>query len=278
MLACTFDISASNTAGLLSAFASAIVFVSSNIFYKKIMPSAGSGGSQSSHKMDKVNLLFYSSGMAFVLMIPIWMYTDLPSFLSSPPAHIAVPTAPRITTVLPSFLLNGFVHFLQNITAFVLLSCCSPVTYSIASLIKRVAVICFAIFWFAQPVHPVQALGIAMTFWGLWMYNQAKRDGDVDRGERKRDRVERGRMGWLPTTRADVGVMSAETTGTVPSSNAYTRPKGVATVSPHPPPHLHIEVHQPSPTPYYASKRADDDAPPIASYPSPPPSLDSPPG
>lgn len=67
MLVCTSDMSVSNAIGLLCAFGSAIVFVSQNIFFKKIVPSGPSA--QSSHKLDKLNLLFYSSSMAFLLMI-----------------------------------------------------------------------------------------------------------------------------------------------------------------------------------------------------------------
>ncbi|EED80592.1 predicted protein, partial [Postia placenta Mad-698-R] len=63
MLACSFDMSASNAIGLLCAFGSALVFVSSNIFFKKIMPSGPNAAAASSHKLDKLNLLFYSSSM-----------------------------------------------------------------------------------------------------------------------------------------------------------------------------------------------------------------------
>ena len=46
------------------------------------MPShSGGTSSVTSHKLDKMNLLFYSSGMAF-LLIPIWIYYNLPIFLS----------------------------------------------------------------------------------------------------------------------------------------------------------------------------------------------------
>lgn len=86
MLACSREMmSLSNAVGLLCAFGSALVFVSSNIFFKKIMPS-GSNASASSHKLDKLNLLFYSSSMAFVLMIPIWLYYDLPALLAWVPS------------------------------------------------------------------------------------------------------------------------------------------------------------------------------------------------
>ncbi|KAJ2962580.1 hypothetical protein NUW54_g14330 [Trametes sanguinea] len=133
MLACSFDMSASNAMGLLCAFGSAIVFVSQNIFFKKIVPSGP--GAVSSHKLDKLNLLFYSSSTAFLLMIPIWMYYDLPALLSASvdPTHVTHPTHGHATphSVTYYFIANGTVHFAQNIIAFVILASTSPVTYSI---------------------------------------------------------------------------------------------------------------------------------------------------
>jgi solute carrier family 35 protein E1 len=301
MLACSFDMSASNTIGLLCAFGSAIVFVSSNIFFKKIMPSKASGISQSSsHKLDKLNLLLYSSGMAFLLMIPIWLYYDLPVFLAAKnsPEHITHPNHGHVTphSVTYYFFMNGTVHFAQNIIAFIILSSTSPVTYSIASLIKRVAVICIAIVWFNQTVHPIQAFGIAMTFLGLYMYNNAK--GDVEKGENKMRRAEAARDMMLPTTKADSQMMDGtepspletidkvmgETTGLV-SPSVYGRPRGVSSAGlKHPPP---IPNHHPQPHSHLhsiPSLSVKITAPsnaaaisPTDSYPSPPTSLDSPP-
>ncbi|KAI0630573.1 TPT-domain-containing protein [Trametes polyzona] len=310
MLACSFDMSVSNAIGLLCAFGSAIVFVSQNIFFKKIVPSGP--GAQSSHKLDKLNLLFYSSSMAFLLMIPIWMYYDLPLLLSAQanPDHIAHPTHGHATphSVTYYFIANGTVHFAQNIIAFVILASTSPVTYSIASLIKRVAVICIAIVWFAQPVHPIQAVGITMTFVGLYMYNNAK--GDVEKGEHKMRRVEAARDLALPTTKAELEsdtesaaptdrererAVTPEPIAAMPEyalSSAYGRhahghahahphtpapPPAPLHIQPpaysrtHPNPNLHITITPPSAT------KLTHVVSPVDSYPSPPPSLDSPP-
>jgi solute carrier family 35 protein E1 len=299
MLACTFDVSASNTTGLLCAFGSALVFVSSNIFFKKIMPSPSKSNAnpQSANKLDKLNLLLYSSGLAFLLMIPLWLYYDLPIFLSSP-AYVTHPTqghsAPH--SVNYYFFMNGTVHFAQNIIAFVILSSTSPVTYSIASLIKRVAVICIAIVWFSQSVHPMQGMGIVMTFLGLWMYNNAK--GDVEKGENKMRRVEAARDMMLPSTKAEEMMMSgmdsptladapAESTATdLGIATAYGRPGGISMLPqrspiqrthplpfPVPHPNLHIKVTPPSaPTSISIPKRGLYS--PFDSYPSPPSSLD----
>lgn len=212
MLACTFDMTASNTTGLLCAFGSAIVFVTSNIFFKKIMPTTNSHADTHHHqKLDKLNLLFYSSFMAFLLMIPIWLYTDMSALLamSSDPDHVTHPSHAHTSThsVVFYFIANGTVHFAQNIIAFIILASVSPVTYSIASLIKRVAVICMAFVWFAQDVHPIQGLGIALAAVGLWMYNEAK--GDVEKGENKRRGVEARREGMLPSTWEDEKMLAA---------------------------------------------------------------------
>jgi len=304
MLACTFDVSASNTTGLLCAFGSALIFVSSNIFFKKIMPSPSKSNShpQAAHKLDKLNLLFYSSSMAFLLMIPIWLYYDLPAFLSSS-ILIAHPlhghSNPHSATYY--FFMNGTVHFAQNIIAFIILSTTSPVTYSIASLVKRVAVICIAIVWFSQSVHPVQGLGIMLTFLGLWMYNSAK--SDVEKGENKMRRVEAARDLVLPSTQAEV-MMNGEDTPplnepTVVSMTAtgmaiaYGRPRNMSVTSQRPsmhhsqhpayptipPPHnlnhpnLHVKLPPlPPPTSISIPKRGAVSL--LDPYPSPPPSVD----
>ncbi|TFK51864.1 TPT-domain-containing protein [Heliocybe sulcata] len=311
ILACSSDMSLSNFIGLLCAFGSALVFVSSNIFFKKIMPS---GSSQTSHKLDKLNLLLYSSGMAFLLMIPIWLWTDLPALMARDMEHggevyAGHPskghTAPH--SVVYSFFMNGTVHFGQNIIAFIILSSTSPVTYSIASLIKRVVVICIAIVWFSQPIHAIQGFGIVLTFTGLWMYNSAK--SSVEKGETKMRRVEAARDMQLPMSIQEEkgGELEAMTTAPqVPYGRG--RARTIVAPPPHPehqdangPPSAritgfapsngqlshHNHAHLPPPLKIDSSRMTQAQASkhiaglvipsPTDSYPSPPPSVDSPP-
>ncbi|KAJ7696443.1 triose-phosphate transporter family-domain-containing protein [Mycena rosella] len=290
MLASSFDMSPSNIVGLLCAFGSALVFVSSNIFFKKIMPSNPSGLSQATaHKLDKLNLLLYSSGMAFLLMIPIWLYYDLPVLLSLPSTAAAAAAGKQPAhSVYYYFFMNGTVHFAQNLIAFVILASTSPVTYSIASLIKRVAVICIAIVWFAQAIHPIQGVGILLTFTGLYMYNNAK--SDVERGEKQMRRVEAARDMALPTTKADARMMSgageaapsAETTGAQGAPLMHGRARAPSSAgllqqhAPPPPPHGHAHPHFHPTPPLTIRVTAPPPVSPTDSYPSPPPSLDSP--
>lgn len=209
-----------NHIGFFTSLGSCIIFVVQNIFSKKLFSAARAAAAAGSHwhgghhktnpaKLDKLNLLFYSATTAFVLMIPMWVYSE--GLLSSP-------SLPAVATKLgvadgkaaeaaatPSslmhggaaangwyfpglyvswlFLLNGLSYFAQNVLAFTLLSLVSPVTYSVASLVKRIFVIVAAMVWFADTVSWIQAVGILVTFAGLWMYQGAK--GDVARGEAK---------------------------------------------------------------------------------------------
>ncbi|GMK59314.1 hypothetical protein CspeluHIS016_0703290 [Cutaneotrichosporon spelunceum] len=244
MLACSFDISFNNIGGLICAFGSTIIFVSQNIFFKKVMPSPGSSGSSDSPRLDKINLLFFSSGMAFLLMVPMWLYYDAPRLLAVWWGTAALPPTTgdaSVAKVVFTFFVNGTVHFAQILIAFALLSSTSPVTYSIASLIKRIAVICLAIIWFNQPVYAVQALGICLTAVGLWMYNAAKRD--VDKGEKRMRQVEAQRDGMLPTTRADQILLDGTSGASTPvfaSQYAYTSAPDF--LNAHPPPKVNASL------------------------------------
>ncbi|KAI5480468.1 DUF251 domain membrane protein [Pseudohyphozyma bogoriensis] len=252
MLACSFDMRA-NAVGFICALGSTLIFVSQNIFSKKLLPKENQAGAAqaptagaASGRLDKLNLLFYSSGMAFFLMIPIWLWSDGSAlfsvwFYGTTPLHSskADMTASTSSLVL-FFFLNGTVHFAQNLLAFSILARTSPVTYSIASLIKRIAVICIAIVWSGQTVSFVQGMGMAMTFAGLWMYNRAK--GDVDKGERKRDNVEKRSEMFLPTTAEDARVLDGATSP-APSSNYQPSPQASAYGVP--PPSNHSTPRQP---------------------------------
>ncbi|KAI9104947.1 triose-phosphate transporter family-domain-containing protein [Phlyctochytrium arcticum] len=207
MLVCMSGLSF-NFVGFLCALVSTLIFVVQNIVSKKIFNENGVGAAaaaaqdvghhpHSNHdnvppppprngggekKLDKTTVLFYSAGLAFCLMVPLWLYSDGRAlFGKSPKSSIPVLTLhPRLPLL---FLLNGTTHFLQNVLAFHILSLVSPVTYSIASLVKRIFVISAAIVWFAQPVDRRQAFGIGLTFLGLWIYQDAKRE--VDKNEER---------------------------------------------------------------------------------------------
>lgn len=176
--------------GVIEALLAALIFVTQNIFSKKLFNEAAKAESESagsrSNKLDKLNLLCYSSGMAFALTLPIWFWAEgitlLGDFLHDGAVELSnKPNAMDHGRLTLEFVFNGVFHFGQNILAFILLSMVSPVTYSVASLIKRVFVIVLAIIWFRSPTTPVQAVGIALTFLGLYLYDRTSESNKADR-------------------------------------------------------------------------------------------------
>ncbi|KAH7392818.1 triose-phosphate transporter family-domain-containing protein [Pyrenochaeta sp. MPI-SDFR-AT-0127] len=210
ILACSADFNA-NFIGLVSAFASAILFVVQNIVSKQIFNDAAAAekdGLPPSRftKPDKLNLLCYSSGLAFLFTLPLWLWSEgftlMFDFLHDASIELSDhPGAYDHGRLLLEFLFNGTFHFGQNIVAFVLLSMISPVTYSVASLIKRVFVIVFAVVWFGKPISNVQAFGLGLTFVGLYLYD---RTSDASKADKRAKAMQSKAHGSLLPLATDV--------------------------------------------------------------------------
>ncbi|KAI9302509.1 triose-phosphate transporter family-domain-containing protein [Cunninghamella echinulata] len=193
ILACSFTFS-NNMVGLACALGSCFVFVTQNIFSKKILFKESKLGDRNPNKLDKMNVLFYSSSISFLLMVPLWYYYEGYIFMDNSKDNVDLATATTMNNnninsvshfrLFFYFILNGTMNFGQNWFAFTTLSLTSPVTYSILSLLKRIFVIVMSILWFGQQVTWTQSFGILLTFGGLWLYQRAKQD--IDRGEREK--------------------------------------------------------------------------------------------
>lgn len=188
ILACSTTF-ASNTLGLVSAFASTILFVTQNIVSKQLFNEAAIAeqeGMGRGRKPDKLNLLAYSSALAFVFTFPIWFWSEGYAIGKdfwkdySIDINIKTDSLDHGRLVL-EYLFNGTFHFVQSLVAFTLLSMVSPVTYSVASLIKRVFVICFALIWFGNKITTIQGVGIGLTFLGLYLYDRTSETAKADR-------------------------------------------------------------------------------------------------
>ncbi len=199
MLACSTEFH-TNVAGLACALTAALIFVSQNIFSKRYLSNEFPDSTQNTKAYDKLSLLFYSSCFAFSLTVPIWLLSEggfLISFYLATgefPVEKRKLSNPQLSVYL---FLNGVGQFSQSFIAFTLLGMVSPVTYSVASLVKRIIVILTSIVWFGQAVTKSQGAGIFTTFIGLYMYD---RSADTLRGERQRQRIQESHdLPILPT-------------------------------------------------------------------------------
>ncbi|KAE8843990.1 hypothetical protein HRS9122_05093 [Pyrenophora teres f. teres] len=229
ILACSADLNA-NFIGLLSAFASTILFVVQNIVSKQIFNDAAAAEKDGVPpnkftKPDKLNLLCYSSGLAFLFTLPLWLWTEgftlIFDFLHDASIELSDhPGALDHGRLTLEFLFNGTFHFGQNIVAFVLLSMVSPVTYSVASLIKRVFVIVFAVVWFGKPMTKVQAFGFVLTFLGLYLYDRTHDAAKADKRAKALQSKDHGTLLPLSTDIKSRPVFSASPS-TMSGTGAY---------------------------------------------------------
>ncbi|OJD21950.1 hypothetical protein ACJ73_06706 [Blastomyces percursus] len=189
MLACSSGFS-TNFFGILCAFCAALVFVSQNIFSKKLFNESSRAETEDHaggpRKLDKLNLLYYCSGQAFLLTLPIWFVSEGYNLTKDFLHDFSINLSTKSGTLdhgplMLEFVFNGVSHFAQNILAFIILSMISPVSYSVASLIKRVFVIVVAIVWFGSSTTSVQAFGIGLTFLGLYLYDRTSHDDAANR-------------------------------------------------------------------------------------------------
>ncbi|KAK5122755.1 hypothetical protein LTR85_003670 [Meristemomyces frigidus] len=194
ILACSASF-AGNLIGLTYAFGSAILFVTQNIVSKKLFNEAAKaeadGMPVSRRKPDKLNLLCYSSALAFLITCPIWLWSEGFSIAADYFEDGSLTLRQRPGSLdhgrlAAEFFFNGTFHFGQSLVAFVLLGMVSPVTYSVASLIKRVVVIMFAIVWFGNPMTMIQGFGFALTFLGLYLYDRTSDAAKADKHAREK--------------------------------------------------------------------------------------------
>lgn len=202
VMTCATEFS-SQLLGVTCAVLATCVFVVQNMYSKRLLtyqrnnaegpiigekPQPQQGGPV---KLDKLTILCYSSSLAFVFTLPVWLVSEFTVVSSdlfnglyiSPrtgpagPSEAGLSAVPSTTTttappLLPLFLLNGLSHYVQNLAAFQVLGLVSPVSYTVASLFKRISVISFSIFWFGQHVNPMQGWGILLTVLGVYLYDR----------------------------------------------------------------------------------------------------------
>lgn len=209
MLACSADFS-TNFWGISASLAAALVFVTQNIFSKRLFNESAraeaEGRTRQSRKLDKLNLLCYCSVGAFLFSAPVWLYSEGFAIISDFWQDGAVDLSAKKGALdhgalTLEFIFNGVFHFVQNIMAFILLSMLSPVSYSVASLIKRVWVIIVAVIWFRSSTTKIQLVGVGLTMFGLYLYDRTSMEDAAERRS-KNDHFNHSKTALLPLTEA----------------------------------------------------------------------------
>lgn len=156
--------------GCFFAFLSMIIFVSQNIFAKKILTASTPSSilphsnTVSETKFDKLTVLYWCSTIGFCLTSPIYVISELSSE--------SISLNQLNLKIFYFLLINGFSHFIQSLMAFQILGLISTINYSIVNILKRICVILASIIYERQSVNGIQSLGLILTIVGLYSYDK----------------------------------------------------------------------------------------------------------
>lgn len=146
--------------GLLSALFSTMAFASQNIYSKIVMGR---------HNVDHLSLLLLVSQASLFMLLPIWIVLDGEAFWG-----ITVIGAQDVDSIALYLLGDGLCNAIQTIAAFTFLSFVTPVTYSIANVGKRIAVIALAIVILQNDVTFTNVFGMCLAISGVALYQWVK--------------------------------------------------------------------------------------------------------
>ncbi|KNC50089.1 uncharacterized protein AMSG_11913 [Thecamonas trahens ATCC 50062] len=143
--------------GLIAAASSALIGVIQSLYSKHML---------SSMSISHEHLLFYSSAVSFVILLPVALVYDGVRVLDA-----------RLSEVGWLLVLLAGSHFGQSIGAFQFLAYVTPLAYAIANTCKRLAIIVSSVVYFAHPVSALNALGMLIAFGGQAAYVVIKSSG-----------------------------------------------------------------------------------------------------
>ena len=132
--------------GLMTALAATAGFAIITIFSKQALKDTG---------MHHMRLLQQLGQMAAIMFLPVWLLGDGPRIITE-----------LNTETLVLLLVDGALHWLQNILAFTLLKLVATLTYAVANVTKRIAVISVSLLLLKNPVTWVNMGGMAMAILG----------------------------------------------------------------------------------------------------------------
>ncbi|XP_019614180.1 PREDICTED: solute carrier family 35 member E2-like [Branchiostoma belcheri] len=152
-----------NTIGFMAAISTNIVECFQNVFSKKLL-------SNDKHKYSPLELQFYMSSAALVLLVPAWFFVDLPL----KQLYIGRGRRRHLDRhILMALLFDGVSFHLQSVTAYALMQRISPVTHSVANTAKRALLIWLSVLVFGNTITVLSGLGSMVVLAGVVLYQRA---------------------------------------------------------------------------------------------------------
>ena len=118
-----------------------------------------------------INLYAWISIIALMYLIPLAIYMEGSKWAAGWSAGVAKVGLGQLLHVV---LASGCMYHLYNQLSYMTLDTVSPVSFSIANALKRVAIIGSAVLFFGTPMTPLNAAGSALAVFGTYLYSRAK--------------------------------------------------------------------------------------------------------
>ena len=145
-----------NMIGFLAGVSNNILDCFQNVFSKKLLI-----GDQ---KYSPMELQFYTSLSACIVQMPFWfLFLDLQAKLAKIDSHMA-----------GMLLINSLLFYFQSLSAYLLMSLISPITFSVSGTVKRMVSIWFSVIVFGNKVTFFSGLGTMLVVTGVFFYQQAR--------------------------------------------------------------------------------------------------------
>lgn len=124
------------------------------------------------NKYDKLTILLYCSIFGAILSLPWFLYIESPHFLKVEAAAEDITEAHVVFIPWTLLLINGVLHFFQSLIVFHILGAIPTVSYSIASMMKKIVVIVVSIVYTGNTITATQFVGLVLTAIGLFSYER----------------------------------------------------------------------------------------------------------
>lgn len=187
-----------STYGVTCAVTSMLIFVGQNLYGKSVfttpkhdhslkisdsrgnlkdqdLPIYRSVDSDRTKKYDKLTLMLYISILGFISSFCWFIALELPvvwrfCMYDIQPQHKIIVRVPWHL-----YLVNGTFHFVQAMITFHLMGEVSTLTYSVANLMKRIAIISVSWLYSSDKITLVQILGLSLNMLGLFLYERCSK-------------------------------------------------------------------------------------------------------
>ena len=148
--------------GLSSALLATGGFSVMNIFSKKVLKETG---------VHHLLLLCTLGRIACLMFLPVWLFVDFSKVISHLTNENSVSSG-----VIFLLVIDGVLHWMQNILAFTIIKLVAPLTYAVANVTKRISIISVSLLLLQNHVTSSNVCGMMLAIGGVFYYNKVKYD------------------------------------------------------------------------------------------------------